>query len=341
MSGLRAEVPIARAFLFACQDPWYLWFVWTLLHGQEQINGSAPLDSGRAALVCFDFLLGGRYRQKNTKNHIQISMHPLLAFVHIEKTAGITLNRILRASFGRQHCDAGPIQGISHFNEKEVRELEAIYPNLRSIAGHQIRPVSDLAQSRDIRYFTMVRDPLARCASHYQHQLQKMGKTIPFNEWMETEKYWNFQCRKLSDSGTAEEAIEKLRDFLFVGQTERFDESMTLLKQLVDWSELDVRYKRKNVASDNSIKREVLSHYQHELLVMNNEDLKLHDFVTSELYPAYQSNYTGNLAAEADQLKHLKPPVFQPKFFTNILVRNGRYKPWMRRMAAKEEASTD
>jgi hypothetical protein len=72
---------------------------------------------------------------------------------------------------------------------------------------------------------------------------------------------------------------------MFVGLTERFDESMVLLRALVA-PDLDIRYERANVAKSSRIAKELLSDpVTRQMIVEANQgDLELYEYVLRELY---------------------------------------------------------
>src|ERR1700751_4479007 len=93
---------------------------------------------------------------------------PLVVFVHIQKTAGKSLRRLLY----RQYTRRGTRLVKNYFTQAEacadyVRELAASPPSeLRVAHGHMLfwpeYPWPDGAE-----FFTMLRDPVERAVSHY------------------------------------------------------------------------------------------------------------------------------------------------------------------------------
>lgn len=260
----------------------------------------------------------------------------LIAFCHIEKTAGSTMNWILRRSFGFSHCDVHSMKKQApYFSAADYKLVSLFYRDIRSIAGHDVKPFGDLETVRkDISYYTFLRDPLTRCASHYQFQIKRMGKSIPFEDWIQKEKYRNFQTAKLSPTKDAAEAIDILRrKFFFVGLAEKFDESILILKTLVKDTELNINYEYRNKAEDNSIKNELLKNPVKRALLedANTEDLNLYRFVKEELYPEFVRRYTGDLVKDLDlfqQNKHepemtaqLKRTEFKRKYIYKVAVK--------------------
>ena len=80
----------------------------------------------------------GRGAARPIARRQRVNLARVYAFVHIEKTGGVTLNEALRRSFGIFHCDAEPWRGYTAmpFDADDYRRLRWIQPGLRSIAGH-------------------------------------------------------------------------------------------------------------------------------------------------------------------------------------------------------------
>lgn len=210
----------------------------------------------------------------------------MIALVHIEKTGGITLNNVLKKSFGLRHCDVQTIvRRHKEFRKNDFNFAKSLHPQLESIAGHKIRPYVELGD--DIQYYTFFRDPIKRCISHYQFQIQKMNRTDKFEDWIKEEHYINYQTKKIAGMADVEKAIEILEErFVFVGLTEKFDESLTLFNQLIQ-HRLDLNYDKMNVANDNSLRDKIMGNERLLNMVKeaNQQDQKLYDYVVGTLYP--------------------------------------------------------
>ncbi|TWT59607.1 sulfotransferase family 2 domain-containing protein [Rubinisphaera italica] len=222
----------------------------------------------------------------------------MLAFVHIEKTAGSTMVSILRKSFGIHHADVRSWETpwnseVSNFTSSDLRKTKRVYCNLQSIAGHSLKPyIISREDEPSIRYFTFFRDPLKRCASHYQYQIQKMHKIVSFDEWISNEEYRNFQCRRLCGQESAERAIEVLKNQIeFAGIVEQFDASLVLMNKL--YPLLDIHYSPRNVAEDNFIKNNILNSTRERRMLeeANKEDGILYSYVEKEVFPRQVKQY--------------------------------------------------
>src|SRR6266498_3909797 len=188
----------------------------------------------------------------------------MLVFIHINKTAGSTVRYILRSSFGTRHCEAEPWHAQwsgSPFSSDDLLRLRKLYPRLESIAGHRLTGYIDLYENgTKFDYFTFMRDPVKTCASRFQYNVQyRKKKNLVFEEWIQRDWTRNSQTKLIAGVPDANKAIDIIqKKNIFVGLTERFDESMLLLKALVA-NDLNISYKPVNVARDNNIAECLLS----------------------------------------------------------------------------------
>jgi hypothetical protein len=229
----------------------------------------------------------------------------VLGFVHIEKTAGMSVHRIFQRSFGGRYCIVERWRlSDDWFSAADYRKLRLFYPRLEALGGHWIKPYGDLREAiPDLRYFTFLREPLARCASHYQHQTVGMGRSVPFEEWIAQDEYRNYQVRKLVGGENADAALRVLREeFLCVGLAERFDESMVLLRHACG-GRLDIRHRPENVAGDPSLKDRLLADPGTRALLEegNRADLELYQRVRDGLYPEQRKACGAGLEAEVER----------------------------------------
>ncbi len=229
----------------------------------------------------------------------------MLAFIHINKTGGNTLSHILRSSYGMAHCQVEPWHdpwALTPFSAEDLQRVRRLYPRLKSIAGHRVYGHVDLAANgSDIHYITLMRDPLKRCASRFQFNVQARGKTdLVFEEWIQTDYPRNLATKWIAGGEDVDKAIRILQEKnIFVGLTERYDESLVLMKRLVA-SDLNISYERVNFATDNTIKDNLLANEstRQMLIEAQRADLELYDYVSKELYPAYQREFGSSLEAE-------------------------------------------
>ena len=76
--------------------------------------------------------------------------------------------------YGLRHCYLPYVPRKTALSAEDYPRVQRLCPPLISIAGHAVSAFSDLERARpDVRYYTLLRDPLVRCASHYQMQVQQ------------------------------------------------------------------------------------------------------------------------------------------------------------------------
>jgi hypothetical protein len=234
----------------------------------------------------------------------------LLVFVHIHKTAGTTMRYILRSSYGSRHCDVEPWHGAwsdPPFSSDDLRRVRRLYPRLASIAGHRIAGWVDLQEpGTDLRYLTFLREPVALCASRFQYQLEYRKKRgLIFERWIEEDWVRDAQTQRIGGTTDPNDAIETIaRKGIFVGLTERFDESIVMLKHLRD-PDLDIRYAPRNVARGSNVAKRLLEDPRtHRMLVeANRGDLELYRHVVDELFPAQAREFGPSLDERVAELR--------------------------------------
>ena len=163
----------------------------------------------------------------------------MYAFVHIDKTGGRTVRAILRNSLGTGHCEirtpyarrpADPNDRSVHVTGDDLRKVRRVYRDLRGIAGHNVKPYSDLdVACPEVRFFTWLRDPVARYLSHYKNKAGSYGRE-DFERWAAAGWTHDWQTRMIAGEASAQKAIDLIASRIgFVGFTETFDESLLML----------------------------------------------------------------------------------------------------------------
>jgi hypothetical protein len=259
----------------------------------------------------------------------------MLAHVHIMKTAGQTFRLILRQSFPGKHCD---LMAQKIATADDIRWARRFYPGLKSVAGHCVLPHSNLHEAGlPVRYFTFLRDPVQRCASHYQFSMERKPQRVPFEQWL-LEKT-NYTTQMLCGSDRAEQAIEVLeRKIGFVGFVERFNESLLLFERWCDDDELDVRYRSVNVAPDNTIKNEILNNPKAVALIRecHQADEVVFRHARDVIYPRQVKAFGPTLATKLQEFEESLPGPTILSFarFAATAKRNMLYKPLSRILRA-------
>jgi Sulfotransferase family len=202
----------------------------------------------------------------------------LLFFLHVPKTAGISLTAILDANFGD-----GEIFEVQDWREVEdaIDGMSAVeLARVRCVRGHYWFGPGDAAVhdrfSVDPVTITVLRDPVARTVSAYQHVMRweehwlrgglglGEGETMPLGDFVEHPltqgEIANLQTRlvvgmvpgnypelnvrpevdaPLSDAELLAMAKARLDSFAWVGVTERLDEAVGLLTAAMGWQPVD------------------------------------------------------------------------------------------------------
>lgn len=256
---------------------------------------------------------------------------PVLAFVHLEKTAGTTLKFLLRNSFGLHHCDTihsrTPV-----FTADDYAFARRFFPRMKSLGGHNlVAPHRHLPA--EVRFYTLLREPLARTVSHYQDDQVRGTDTRPLDTWLREPGHRNLMTTRIAGTPDLEAAKRILREhYLFTGTLEAFDDSLRLLAHHSPYP-IDPRYLVRNTAKDNRIKKRLQDSPEDRtrLEAANDLDLPLYAWLRQEWLP--------------QQLAAL-PPGFAPNFRAALARRTLRertcdlYNKGLWRQAAKRRRST-
>jgi hypothetical protein len=181
---------------------------------------------------------------------------PLTVFIHIPKTAGTTLTSVLRANFppGTARVLGNVFHGVGRVSRGPIGRLRqsghVLTRDIHLLGGHIPFGVRDFLPP-DSRYITFLRNPVERTLSHYYRLLSiHRGKAIPglpeepsLEQLFDEGQYLhdNLQTRMLSGIAepfdeVTEEMLEQAKEnlstgFVAFGLTDRFDESLVLLKR--------------------------------------------------------------------------------------------------------------
>lgn len=221
--------------------------------------------------------------------------HKMIAFVHIEKAAGTTLIHTLRRNFFMRYADVRPFSPASQgtFQEKDLRIILKLNPWLKCFGGHSIRPHAGIRYpKRKIEYITVLRDPIRRYVSQYQHWVEKKGEKITFRQFLDNKEFYNFQTRKIAGIDSSDQAMEILsRQFLLCGVMEHFDTFLVLLKHKLKPFVFDPRYEIRNKAIESGWADPIIERYTEEINNRNLEDMRLFAYVRDVLIENEKQKY--------------------------------------------------
>jgi hypothetical protein len=229
---------------------------------------------------------------------------PLLAFVHIPKTAGATVLSMFAAAYSRSAIrDSG-----NYFRNPEgapSKIMRGAQTGGRVMGGHT--PYGLLRENlpTDTRYMTFLREPVDRVLSHYWRHIRRPDPSRPrrservkqplgrlmadslqeaFTE-MHLPQINNLATRLLCGhpaptgdlpASALDNAKENLSEFEFVGIQERFEESLVLLQRMLGLSR--VPYEDRHVSSDRPAVDEIPGADRALIEEHNQFDTELYEF---------------------------------------------------------------
>jgi len=188
------------------------------------------------------------------------SAKPTVIFLHIRKTAGSTLNKIIEHQYKRTSIFSLAENSIDEFKKLPAtrREKIMVLKGHMHFGAHEFLP-------RPSIYITMLRDPVDRIISHY-YMIIRSPNDVLHNEVVSrrmslkdfvssglTGELENAQTKLLSGVeeadaiGSFEQCSNEMLEiakknlqehFAVVGLSERFDESLILLKRAFGWGNI-------------------------------------------------------------------------------------------------------
>jgi hypothetical protein len=248
-----------------------------------------------------------------TKRIPDRSSGPILAFVHVPKTAGSTLKSMFVGAYS--DADVKDAGNYPRFPEATRAKLDSWqFLDCRVLMGHV--PYALLRESlpADTRYMTFLRDPVDRVVSHYyRHRAKKEGRlsdselmgaggkitAASIEDALALPLLSNLATRFLCDTPDAferlpesalDDAKANLDDFAFVGIQERFEESVGLLQGALGLG--PVGYEDRHVNPDRP-KLDEIPEKQRELILERNA-------LDVELYAHGLAKFETTLASPPD-----------------------------------------
>jgi hypothetical protein len=229
----------------------------------------------------------------------------LLISVHIYKTAGSTFHSILDRHIKKEE--------VVYANFIGIPEVESMLRNNETIDKEKIRLIHGHFPygwhkyfNRNCKYITFLREPVERIVSDYHYnKCSRFGHNYKFASTMSLQEYVDVPELIDLDNGmtrfvsgdfetpygqltnkTLEKAIVNIdNDFIFVGITERFDESIILFAELVKFRK--IYYESKNITSKKSNKTDsgILNHIREK----NKFDIQLYEYALKKFEKDYQN----------------------------------------------------
>lgn len=194
---------------------------------------------------------------------------PLVVFSHIPKTGGSTLRRIIDKQY--------PTESIYRYSHESHRKWLNQTPSarkqaIRCVVGH-CRFGVHRSLARPAIYIALLRDPVERVISTYyyirsrpENSLHHKVKKMSFRQYILSDDpdiqtpLHNHQTRFLSGKHEPDLKLAKehaRRHFAVLGVTERYPESVFLMKKMLGWN--NVYYKKENVNRKRRRKQDIPS----------------------------------------------------------------------------------
>jgi hypothetical protein len=262
---------------------------------------------------------------------------PTIIFVHIGRTAGTTLNRILGRTYPQQRTYSFPSTDIDG-SVVAFRSLPAEERRrLRLLRGHIMFGIHD-AVPRSFTYITLMRDPVDRLISCYFYILERpehrlharlCSTGMSFESFVQsgiTLETDNWQTRAVSgiqeDFGRcSEDTLRQAKQnivqwFSVCGITERFDETLVLLRRALAWEWRSLYYTRENATRRRPSRLDVPRSWIEAAERQNPLDLELYAFARRRLERSFDED--AELRRDSEHIRQ----------------RNARYEPildaWIR-----------
>lgn len=177
-----------------------------------------------------------------------------IIFLHIPKTAGTSFRHLLEKEYPGNECLY--LYYPLPYELNVVKDIKIRLPTAKALYGHIPFGIHKFLGIQGDQYIAFLRDPIQRVISFYNHNARQPGmpyytaiqEGLSLLEMLEREitiETNNHMTRIITSSGQAgmfddtvmlEQAIENLnKHFCFIGLTEKFAESISLLSKKLGW----------------------------------------------------------------------------------------------------------
>jgi hypothetical protein len=260
-------------------------------------------------------------------------VEPLVAFVHIPKTAGGSVTTMLSTAYSRTGVtDTGNYVASPEANLRKTTKRPGAWERWRRgggrvAIGHTPYGIYQEANlPPDTRYITFLREPVDRVLSHYYRHVHLPGlgdaeratrgqgrRARSLEEALgevRLPQLRNLCTRFLCSHPTLgelppsalDEAKENLRTFAFVGIQERFEESILLLQRTLGLGRVPYRDLHVSAAGSRPSVDEITDEQRALIMEYNRLDAELYAFGL-ELFEQALASTDADLAADRERLR--------------------------------------
>ncbi len=240
-----------------------------------------------SGLVTFKSILGKDFNLADLRQEIAGQDRKIIAFCHIHKTGGTSLEHMLRENFKESSFRVSTENELSDF--RSLVSSGALSENgTYLVSGHRAHlAVPLLKQTAPTYPVTIFRRPLALFESWFSFAHTRQGDTTLTAE-KAFEQIGKNRTARFLGGDTFEECLSNAnRDYVFIGVTERLNEMAAVLTYLFGLEQKD--YQSKNVTPPGNYVEFDVSMIE-EFLRANELDRLIYDYfdsVSSRVYRQY------------------------------------------------------
>ena len=227
-------------------------------------------------------------------------MNDTLIFLHLPRTGGTTLRDILSRQYpaGETFENKTLTDTDDNFNERNMDEKSGF----KLIKGHVYFGIHQYIP-QSCSYFSMIRDPFERTMSVYNyiknrpsHKYHILANQLSLGKFIESGQNLmvnNGQTRLIAGRHTAleipfnemntdhlEQAKANIAEhFILVGLTDRYNETLLMLKKLLKWK--TPTYSIANAIKRDDKTKQIDAQLKELIIKYNQLDLQLYDYVSA------------------------------------------------------------
>ncbi|MBP0028077.1 sulfotransferase family 2 domain-containing protein [Roseofilum sp. Guam] len=246
-----------------------------------------------------------------TNKTLEHTSESVLFFLHIPKTAGSTLHKIIERQYSSDEVftihGVNPQKHIDEFKKWSLLDKNRI----KVVKGHMNFGLHE-SIGKPATYITILRHPIDRAISTYYYVLRSpshhlyeyvTSKNISLQDFVCDGLFTdmdNGQTRRLSGISVGQfpgykevkfgecypELLEQAKDnidknFAAIGIQEKFDESILMMKEKMNWK--NCYYVKQNVSHGRVEKHEISEECRCAITQFNDLDIQLYEFVKEKI----------------------------------------------------------